>query len=224
MRTSANASVTQTARFGTLSVTSIHRTDMPRKPRQPLTPLLSAYLQYANAGGKPEEQLLDAYQGLMNQALAESIRSKTAAGLNLEQLLSKSAHEIRAEAGRLRDTLLQVSSVSDKWLAARQAESPETQRRLHQEMADIPIPMPSAEGHRQLRCSPEGRLHFEATHRDLWDLLIDELLALEEPWRLRACKVCGTLFWARRLDARNCTPKHAAQWRRRTYLAAGDRY
>ena len=64
---------------------------------------------------------------------------------------------------------------------------------------------------------------FSSAQIDFTDFLITSLVNMPEPRKLKSCKVCNDLFWAKRKDQKTCSSDHANSYRQWKYYSKHTR-
>lgn len=188
---------------------------MPRKYIESPSPILTVLMSLANAKIELDQR------GRMQAVVAEFFSEQTRKGvfLSLGKISSLSASELAATVARLRSafkTLSDLAEADEVVKDPRQQGSPEYYQASGL-LKSTRLEFPRVSGRRQLMWNPGAALAFEYEERDLWDYLIEALLAVQSPARVRACKICGDVYWAKRTGQKTCGPAHATAWRSRVY-------
>lgn len=188
---------------------------MPRKYIESPSPILAVLMDLANS--KIE---LD-HRGRMQSVIAELFSEQARKGvfLSLGKLSALSARELAATVDRLRATFKMISDLAeaDEVVSDPQQQGSPEYYQASGLLKSTRLEFPHVGGRRQLIWNPGSTLAFEYEERDLWDYLIEALMAVKSPTRIRACKICGDVYWARRLGQKTCGPAHATAWRSRVY-------
>lgn len=189
--------------------------DMPRKYIESPAPILTVLMDLANAKIELDQR------GRMQAVIAELFSEQARKGVfvSLGRLSSLSASELAADVAMLRNIFKTISDLAeaDEIVSdPRQHGTPEYYQASGL-LKSTRLEFPRVSGRRQLTWSPSSTLAFEYEEQDLWGYLIDALLAVQAPTRIRACKICGDVYWVRRLGQKTCGPTHATAWRSRVY-------
>lgn len=160
----------------------------------------------------------DAMRALVRAAHAYAVRSGRQVDLTIVREIT--AQSLMTIAATARRHLLRCATLAESHVTLIKALDDDAEERFQaaRQIQGEPLEFPPIRGPRQLRWNMQsGRYEHAGVELDLWSSLIDALVSLKEPSRLRACRICENIFWAQRMDSVTCCPQHAQTWRTRRY-------